>query len=127
LFALILCSSAAAKALTPAQVNGSWAMPASEFKIWALDRQRLQIEFFGACENKGSTSPPCGAARGIALINGDIAIFKPDGVADCRITLTFAHSELIVTKAGTCDLGNYVNIDGSYKRVSTRKPIFVDR
>jgi hypothetical protein len=35
------------KSVTAAQVNGTWKTKYGEFKIWALGKQRLQIDFSG--------------------------------------------------------------------------------
>jgi hypothetical protein len=80
------------KGVTAAQINGTWATPAGEFKIWALDHHRLRVEFSVAAEHKGEPGPMANAGdgHGIATIQGDSAIFKPNGAdADCRITLKF--------------------------------------
>jgi hypothetical protein len=72
--------------VTAAQANGTWATPAGEFKIWALDDHRLRVEFSVAAEHKGVSGPMGNASdgHGIARIQGDTAIFKPDGAdPDC--------------------------------------------
>jgi hypothetical protein len=67
-----------------------------------------------------------GDGQGIATIKGDTAFFKPDGAdPSCRIALKFNRRNLIVTQTGTCDFGKYANVDGTYKRVSTSKPVFL--
>jgi hypothetical protein len=59
------------------------------------------------------------------MIQGDSAIFKPDAAdADCRIILKFKRHNLVVTQTNKCDFGKYANVDGTYKKVSTRKPVF---
>jgi hypothetical protein len=78
--------------VTAAQVNGTRKMKGGEFKIWALGQQRLQIEFFGTYEYKSPAAPTAntGEGSGIARIEGDTAIFKPEGAEDeCKITLKF--------------------------------------
>ena len=40
------------KGVTAAQVNGTWKTSNGEFKIWALGKQRLQIDFSGVYEYK---------------------------------------------------------------------------
>jgi hypothetical protein len=115
--------------VTAAQVNGTWATPANEFKIWARGHNRRQIEFFGAAEYKAQARSMAntGEGPGIAIIEGDTALFKPDGAEDdCRITLKLAHCKLIVTQTGVCGSGNPVTAEGTYKKVSTRKPVFTD-
>ena len=61
----VLCLAAASfvttqadsdKSVTAAQVNGTWATPAGEFKIWALDHHHLRVEFSVAAEHKVATS-----------------------------------------------------------------------
>ncbi|HME87680.1 MAG TPA: hypothetical protein VKE30_00545 [Chthoniobacterales bacterium] len=113
--------------VTPAQVNGTWRLKSNEFKIWALGQQRLQIEFLGIYEYKSPQGPTAneGQGNGIARIEGDTAIFKPDGAEDeCKITLKFSGGKLIVTQTGTCGFGNHVYADGTYTKVSSKKPKF---
>jgi hypothetical protein len=66
-----------------------------------------------------------GEGSGVASIEADTAIFKPDGAEDeCRMTMKFTHGKLIVTQTGTCGFGNNITAEGTYKRVSARKPKF---
>jgi hypothetical protein len=52
-----------------------------KFKIWALGQQRLQVEFSGVYEYKSAYGPTAntGEGSGVATIEGDTAIFKPEG------------------------------------------------
>jgi len=107
------------KSVTAAQVNGTWKTKYGEFKIWALGQQRLQIEFSGVYEYETSQGPSAneGEGSGIATIEGDTAIFRPDGAdADCRITLKFKRLNLVITQTGRCDFGKYANVDGTCKK-----------
>jgi len=113
--------------VTAAQVNGTWKMKGGEFKIWALGRQRLQVEFSGTYEYKTPQGPSAntGEGSGIAMIEGDTAIFKPEGAEEeCRITLKFTRGKLVVTQTGICGFGLNVTAAGTYKKVSTKKPKF---
>jgi hypothetical protein len=115
------------KSVTAAQVNGTWKTKAGEFKIWALGQQRLQIEFSGVYEYKTPQGPSAntGEGSGIATIEGDTAIFKPEGAEEeCRITLKFTRDKLVVTQAGICGFGHNVSAAGTYKKVSAKKPKF---
>ena len=115
------------KSVTAAQVNGTWKMKGGEFKIWALGQQRLQIEFSGTYEYKSPAGPTAntGEGSGIARIEGDTAIFKPEGAEDeCKITLKFTGGKLVVTQTGFCGFGHNVVADGTYKRTSSAKPKF---
>ncbi len=118
----IASSTNAQSFVTAAQVNGTWEAKSGQFKIWALGHQILQVEFSGTFSYKSPAGPMAntGEGRGLASIEGDTAVFKPDGIADeCRITLKFSHGKLLVTQNGTCGFGNRVTADGIYKRVST--------
>jgi hypothetical protein len=115
------------KSVTPAQVNGTWQRKWGEFKIWALGHQRLKVEFSGVYEYKTPQGPSAnsGEGSGIATIEGDTAIFKPEGAEEeCRITLKFTRDKLVVTQTGICGFGHNVSAEGTYKRVSAKKPKF---
>ena len=132
LFAIALCFMVISRVnggndVTAAQVNGTWKLKDNEFKVWALGQQKLQIEFSGIYEYKSPAGPTAneGQGSGIARIEGDTAIFKPEGAEEeCKITLKFAGGKLIVTQIGTCGFGNHVYADGTYKKVSSKKPKF---
>ena len=122
-----ISDAASSSEVTAAQVNGTWKMKGGEFKIWALGQQRLQIEFLGTYEYKSPAGPTAntGEGSGIARIEGDTAIFKPEGAEDeCRITLKFTGGKLVVTQTGFCGFGHNVVADGTYKRTSSAKPKF---
>ena len=66
-----------------------------------------------------------GEGSGIATIEGDTAIFKPEGSEEeCQITLKFTGSKLVVTQTGICGFGHNVSAEGTYKKVSSKKPKF---
>jgi hypothetical protein len=132
LLPIILCSIAplllnAGNEVTAAQVNGTWKFRNNEFKIWALGQQRLQVGFSGVFEYKNAYGPTAntGEGAGVIRIERNTAIFKPDGAEDeCKITLTFVDGKLIVTQNGICGFGFNVRADGTYKKVSSKKPKF---
>ena len=126
-FLIFALTAGAEGDLTATQVNGTWRLKNNEFKVWALGQQRLQIEFFGTYEYKSPAGPMAntGEGSGIARIEGDTAIFKPEGAEeDCQITLKFTEGKLVVTQTGSCGFGNHVYADGTYKKVSSKKPKF---
>ncbi len=47
-------STAAPKIVTAAQVNGTWRTKTGDFKVLALGRQKLRIEFSGTYESRSS-------------------------------------------------------------------------
>jgi hypothetical protein len=114
--------------VTAAQVNGTWKYRDNEFKIWALGQQKLQIEFSGVYEYKtgdGERTANTGEGSGTAKIEGATAVFKPEGAEDeCKITLKFSGGKLIVTQDGICGFGFNVRADGTYKKISSKKPKF---
>jgi hypothetical protein len=62
---------------------------------------------------------------GIATIEGDTAIFKPEGAEEeCQIMLRFTGAKLVVRQPGICGFGRNVTAEGTYKRVSSTKPKF---
>src|SRR6266566_4830587 len=96
--AVLVASRASGETVvTAAQVNGTWKTKGGEFKIWALSQKMLQVEFSGTYEYK-----------------------SPEG----QITMKFANGKLVVTQTGTCGFGNNVTAEGTYKKISSRKPKF---
>ena len=115
------------KSVTVAQVNGTWKTKGGEFKIWALGKQRLQVEFSGVYEYKSPQGPSAnvGEGSGIATIEGDTGIFKPEGAEEeCQIMLKFTGSKLVVTQTSICGFGHNVSATGNYKKISFKKPKF---
>jgi hypothetical protein len=114
--------------VTAAQVNGTWSYRQNEFKILALGQQQLRIEFSGVWEHKtdnGERTANTGEGSGTAKIEGDTAIFKPEGAEDeCKIVLKFGGGKLVVTQDGICGFGFNVRADGTYKKISSKKPKF---
>jgi hypothetical protein len=141
IFALLLCgallSSPALDAsrfnasgqtiVTAAQVNGTWNSRYGTFKVWALGNQKLRVEFSGTYEYTSPQGPMAntGEGSGIASIDGDTAIFKPEGAEDeCKITMKFTRGKLIVSQEGICGFGHNVTAAGTYRKSSSRKPKF---
>jgi hypothetical protein len=111
-------ASERAKGVSGTEVNGTWTNKHGEFRIWAINPSRLQIEF------SGTNDTNTGEANGHALLENDTATFKPDNAEDCRITLQFAHDKLVARQEGDCGFGLNVSAAGTYKRVSSKKPEF---
>ena len=116
------------KTVTAAQVNGTWQYRANTFKIWALGQQKLKVEFEGAYEYKlpSGLMANTGAGSGIARIEGDTAIFRPDDPElvldkECKITMRFTKGKLIVEQEGQCGFGHNVDASGTYRKVSRTK------
>ena len=61
----------------------------------------------------------------IATIDGDTAVFRPDGAEpECAFMMKFAAGKLVVKQTGGCGFGNHVFADGTYKKISSKKPNF---
>jgi hypothetical protein len=128
LFFLPQYTSAQQKIVTSAQVNGTWKSKLGTFKIWALGKQKLQVEFSGFYPYKSPDGTPTahtGEGRGIATIEGERASFKPEGAEEeCQITLRFRGGRLEVEQESVCGFGQNVTAAGKYRRVSARRPRF---
>lgn len=115
--------------VTAAQVNGTWKYRGNIFNIWALGKQKLKVEFLGLYEYKTPDGPMAntGYGSGIAHIEGNTAIFKPEGAyidEGCKVTMKFTRGKLVVDQEGQCGFGFNVSAFGTYRRVSTAKPKF---
>jgi len=111
--------------VTASQVNGTWRNKTGTFKVWALGKQRLKVEFLGVYEYKTPDGPMAntGEGSGIAFIEGDTATFKPEGSdEECKIIMVFKEGKLKVEQEGGCGFGHNVRADGTYKKVSSVKP-----
>lgn len=113
--------------VTAAQVNGTWSSKRGIIRVWALGQQRLRVEFYGLYEYNTPAGPIAnlGEARGIAEIEGDTAILKPEDMKNrCTIKLQFVGKRLVVSQDGECGFGKHVTAAGEYKKSSSRKPKF---
>jgi hypothetical protein len=109
--------------VTASQVNGTWSNKRGTFNVRALGNQKLRVHFSGFHEYVSQAGPMVntGEGEGIAFIEGDTAIFKPNGAeAECRITMKFSGGKLLVTQEGLCGFGLNVTAAGTYRKVSSR-------
>ena len=116
--------------VTAAQVNGTWKNARNEFKILALGKNRLKVEFYGTHEYRTAAGPGAntGELSGVASIEGTIATLKQDdGDEKCTLTLKFKAGRMEVSEDGVCGFGAGVFAEGIYRRVSSRKPTFTDQ
>ena len=133
LLALAFCAlstvvPAVAGPVAAAEMNGTWKTKGgNEFKVWKIGKEMLRVEFSGVFRYDSAAGPTAntGEGHGVASLEGDTAKFKPDGAEDdCAITLKFSRDKLVVTQTGTCGFGFNVTAEGTYKKVSSRKPKF---
>lgn len=112
--------------VTAAQVNGVYRFYRSEFRILALGHNRLKVQFDGVYTTLAK-SVNIGYAGGEAIIDGNIATFKPPDTERCEITLVFLPGKMRVEQSGTdfeCGFGHNVNATGVYKKIRGGKPKF---
>jgi len=138
LLAFLLCTffallaAAGERTLTAAEANGTYRDidSKSEIKILALGHGKLKIQLALVYEHHSAAGPTAnvGEALGEATIENDIAVFVPEGADDCKITMTFlANGKLKVEQqGGECGFGHNVRADGTFRKVSNRKPKFDD-
>jgi len=111
--------------VTAAQVNGIYRLYKNEFRILALGHNKLQVQFHGVYPTPKSFN--FGDAGGEAIIDGNIATFKPDENEPCEITIVFLPGKIKVTQSGSdadCGFGHNVHADGTYRKIRGGKPKF---
>ena len=119
-------SPAKQKIVTAAQANGVYRFYKSEFRILALGQNKLKVQFDGVYTTV-SKSINMGYAMGEAIIDGNIATFKPPDTERCEITLVFLPGKLKVTQDGSdadCGFGHNVYATGTYRKIRGGKPKF---
>ena len=115
----------AKRIVTAAQVNGVYRFDKNEFRILALGKQKLTVQFDGIYPTPKSFNT--GYAAGFAIIDGNIATFKPDENEPCEITIVFLPGKIKVMQSGRdvdCGFGHNVYATGTYKKIRGGKPKF---
>ena len=102
----------------------------SEIKILALGHGKLKVQLALVYEHHSASGPAVnvGDALGEATIENDVAVFLPEAAGDCKITMTFLpnHELKVEQEGGGCAFGHNVRADGTFRKVSARKPKFDD-
>ncbi len=130
----------ARKSVTAAEVTGTFAHnfggkfkgTASEIKILSTGKNKLRVAFeliYPYIDGEGQPSANSGIADGEATIKGDTATYHSTEFGECTITIRFVKPGTIkVTQeqvgASGCGFGFNVSADGTYKKISNRKPKF---
>lgn len=101
----------------------------NEIQIKALGGGKLKVSMnliYPYKTGSGEMTANTGEATGEASIEGDTAIFTPEGTETCKITIKFVKPGVIkVTEDGGysgCGFGHNVYSAGTYKKVSGKKP-----
>lgn len=112
--------------ITAAQANGVYRYYQSEFRILALGNHKLKVQFDGIYMTI-SKSPNMGYAMGEAIIEGNVATFKPPDFEQCTINIVFLPGKIKVTQEGSdfeCGFGHNVYATGTYRKIRGGKPKF---
>lgn len=127
------------KAVPAAEVNGTFRMNFkgkyhgnwNEIRILALGRGQLRIGMdltYPYTMQNGGLMANVGQLDGEASISGDTAIFSSREFGRCEITIKFLRPGTIkVSQDGSdvaCGFGDNVMADGTYIKVSSKKPSF---
>jgi hypothetical protein len=121
------------KAVSAKEVNGTYhdcfGKYCNEIKFLAIGNNKLKVSFEGYYPWANEEGANIGFTSGEARIDADSAIFsRKEEYADedCRIVIRFKKPGVIevehVTSSVNCGFGNNVMMDGTYKKVSAKKP-----
>lgn len=139
-FGFVAANAQASRKSVPAsEVNGRFRMyfkgrfrgSSSEIKLWALGHNKLKVALdpiYPFVDGQGELEANIGQLDGEAKITGDKAVLSTNEFGSCTITIKFVRTGTIkVTQDGTdsdCGFGHNVTADGTYKKVSSKKPNF---
>jgi hypothetical protein len=144
LIVLLFLSNASAqrsrKSVSEAEVTGTFKMNftgkykklSNDLDILALGNNKLRIAFelIYPYTVGREISVNMGSSNGEATIKGDTAVFKSNEFGPCTITIKFVRPGTVkVTQTGSdsdCGFGHNVFAGGTYKKVSSKRPKFID-
>lgn len=105
----------------------------NEIKILALGNNKVKVDFsltYPFIADDGGFSANVGEAQGEAAINGDTAVYSTTEGGTCEIKIKFVKpgqievSQTEKSLDGGCGFGLNVSAEGTYKKVSSKKPTF---
>jgi hypothetical protein len=137
----VATAQSARPSVSAAEVNGTFRMNftgkfkdvSNEIKILALGGGKLRtaMDLIYPYVVNGEMSANMGYLDGEASIKGDTAVFESNEFGKCRITINFVKAGTIkVTQEGSdsdCGFGHNVFSQGTYRKVSGKKPTFEER
>jgi hypothetical protein len=115
------------RAVTATQINGLYKYGRNDFRILALGKHKLKVQFNGEWMTRGGY-PNIGEAIGEATLEGNVATFIPGDTTKCMITMTFLTNRMEVVQQGLdaeCGFGHNVIATGTYRRVRGGRPRFI--
>lgn len=125
--------------VSAAEVNGTFRMNfrgkykdmSNEIKVLALGGGKIRIALdliYPYTLSNGEITGNRGSLDGEASIEGDTAIYRSEEFGECEITIKFVRpGTLTITQNGSdadCGFGRNVTSEGSYRKVSSKKPKF---
>ena len=125
-------ANAGERSVTAAEATGTYrdVEGSSEIRILALGHGKLKVQLALVYEFKSGEGPMAnlGDASGEATIENDVAVFVPEGFGDCKITMTFLQNGKLKVEQQSeeCGFGHNVRADGTFRKISSRKPKFDD-
>ncbi len=142
---MIVPATASAQAsrtrVSAAEVNGTFRMNfrgkykemSNEIKVLALGGGKVRIALdliYPYTLNDGEMTVNLGSLDGEASIEADTAVYRSAEFGECQITFKFVRpGTLRITQDGSdadCGFGRNVTSEGSYRKVSSKKPKFED-
>ncbi|MBK6722694.1 MAG: hypothetical protein IPG58_05265 [Acidobacteria bacterium] len=140
LFSGSLYAQKSRASVSGAEVTGTFKMSfigkkykglSNELEILALGGGKLKFAFdliYPYTLKNGEVSVNMGGLSGEIDIKGDTAVYQSDEYGACKITIKFVRpGEVKVTQDGTdgnCGFGHNVTSQGTYRKVSSKKPKF---
>ena len=139
LFAAAASAQNSRPSVSASEVNGTFRMnftgkfkaSSNDIKILALGGGKVRIAMDLVYPYKlqnGEMSANMGYLDGEGTIEGDTAVYESDEFGPCKITVKFVKPGTIkVSQEGTdgdCGFGHNVMSDGTYRKVSGKKPKF---
>jgi hypothetical protein len=133
---MFAAASAQRPSVSGAEVTGTFRLYFSggskggfnEAKISALGEGKLKISLsliYPYKDGHGKMTANFGEAEGVADIVGDSAVFTPEGMDTCKISIKFVKlGQIKITEDGGengCGFGRNVYSDGTYIKVITKK------
>lgn len=137
-----VAAAQARASVSAGEVNGTFRMNFSgkykgnsnEIKILALGGGKLRVGMsliYPYTMQNGEPMANMGELDGEASIGGDTAVYSATEFGKCTITIKFVKLGTIkVSQEGSdsdCGFGHNVMSDGTYKKVSSKKPTFESR
>jgi hypothetical protein len=140
-----LAAQTSRKSVSAAEVNGTFRMNfrgkfrdvSSEIRLLALGKGRLRVAMdliYPYTLGDGERTMNMGYLDGEASISADKAVYRSTEFGDCVITIKFVRPGTIKVVQGgadgtdsSCGFGHNVFADGTYRKVSSKKPKFDTR